>query len=104
MKKLLILFLIFCATLTNAQEKGYWVCFNVEVDADGAGDFVQSLDNFMNSDTAKQLPFVITLMKLCLQMKITRLLINFVSLLKMQMQWLIGGLDHLQLQKELFYK
>ena len=61
MKKILILFLIFCATLTNAQEKGYWVCFNVEVDADGAGDFVQSLDNFMNSDTAKQLPFVITL-------------------------------------------
>ena len=61
MKKLLILFLIFCATLTNAQENGYWVCFNVEVDADGAGDFVQSLDNFMNSDTAKQLPFVITL-------------------------------------------
>ena len=61
MKKLLILFLIFCATLTNAQEKGYWVCFNVEVDDDGAGDFVQSLDNFMNSDTAKQLPFVITL-------------------------------------------
>ena len=61
MKKILILFLIFCATLTNAQEKGYWVCFNVEVDADGAGDFVKSLDNFMNSDTAKQLPFVITL-------------------------------------------
>ena len=61
MKKILILFLIFCATLTNAQEKGYWVCFNVEVDAGGAGDFVQSLDNFMNSDTAKQLPFVITL-------------------------------------------
>ena len=61
MKKILILLLIFCATLTNAQEKGYWVCFNVEVDTDGAGDFVQSLDNFMNSDTAKQLPFVITL-------------------------------------------
>jgi len=61
MKKILILFLIFCATLTNAQEKGYWVCFNVEVDTDGAGDFVKSLDNFMNSDTAKQLPFVITL-------------------------------------------
>ena len=49
MKKLIILFLIFCATLTNAQEKGYWVCFNVEVDADGAGDFVQSLDNFMKA-------------------------------------------------------
>ena len=61
MKKILILLIIFCATLTNAQEKGYWVCFNVEVDADGAGDFVKSLDNFMNSDTAKQLPFVITL-------------------------------------------
>ena len=61
MKKILILLIIFCATLTNAQEKGYWVCFNVEVDADGAGDFVRSLDNFMNSDTAKQLPFVITL-------------------------------------------
>ena len=62
MKKILLLLLfVFSLTLTNAQEKGYWVCFNVEVDADGAGDFVQSLDNFMNSDTAKQLPFVITL-------------------------------------------
>ena len=62
MKKILLLLLfVFSLTLTNAQGKGYWVCFNVEVDADGAGDFVQSLDNFMNSDTAKQLPFVITL-------------------------------------------
>ena len=62
MKKIvLLLVFVFSLTLTNAQEKGYWVCFNVEVDADAAGDFVQSLDNFMNSDTAKQLPFVITL-------------------------------------------
>ena len=54
MKKILLLLIfVFCLTLTDAQEKGYWVCFNVEVDADGAGDFVQSLDNFMNSDTAK---------------------------------------------------
>ena len=63
MKKTILLLLLFVFSLTfvNAQEKGYWVCFNVEVDADGAGDFVQSLDNFMNSDTAKQLPYVITL-------------------------------------------
>ena len=62
MKKILLLLLfVFSLSLTNAQEKGYWVCFNVEVDANGAGDFVQSLDNFMNSDAAKQLPFAITL-------------------------------------------
>ena len=62
MKKILLsLLLVLSATLTNAQDKGYWVCFNVEVDADGAGNFVESLDNFMNSDAAKQIPFVITL-------------------------------------------
>ena len=58
MKKILLLLLfVFSLSFTYAQEKGYWVCFNVEVDADGAGDFVQSLDNFMNSDACKAITF-----------------------------------------------
>ena len=34
MKKLLLLFLTLTISFANAQDKGYWVCFNVNVDAD----------------------------------------------------------------------
>ena len=60
-KYLLLLFLSISLTSLSAQDKAYWVCFNVEVDSDGAETFVSSLDKFMSSDAAKQLPFVITL-------------------------------------------
>ena len=48
-KYLLLLFLGISLTSLSAQDKAYWVCFNVEVDSDIAETFVNSLDKFMSS-------------------------------------------------------
>ena len=40
MKKLLLLFLTLTISFASAQDKGYWVCFNVNVDAEAGGEAV----------------------------------------------------------------
>ena len=61
MKKLLLLFLTLTISFANAQDKGYWVCFNVNVDAEGQEAFVNALDGVFNSEFSSQFPFAVTL-------------------------------------------
>ena len=61
MKKLLLLFLTLTISFASAQDKGYWVCFNVNVDAEGQEAFVNALDGVFNSEFSSQFPFAVTL-------------------------------------------
>jgi len=62
MKKLLFI-VILCLTMSisNGQEKGYWVCFNVQVDPEGQEAFVNALDGVFESEIGSQFPFTVTL-------------------------------------------
>ena len=49
MKKFILLILVFFASLNLNAQTPTWVCMNVTVDQSGQADFVESLDNFMES-------------------------------------------------------
>ena len=61
MKKLLTFLLFLSLTFSNAQDKGYWVCFNVNVDPQGQEAFVKALDGVFESEIGSQFPFTVTL-------------------------------------------
>ena len=61
MKKFLLLFLILTLSFSKAQDKGYWVCFNVNVDPEGQEAFVDALDGVFESEIGSQFPFIVTL-------------------------------------------
>ena len=58
---LFLLLFAFSVSFINAQEKSYWVCFNVQVDPDGQEAFVSALDGMFKSEFASQFPFSVTL-------------------------------------------
>ena len=59
MKKFILLILVFFASLNLNAQTPTWVCMNVTVDQSGQADFVESLDNFMES--LEQNPYTVTL-------------------------------------------
>lgn len=66
MKKIILLFTISILSFTqlNAQDKSYWACMLVTVDNMGQSQFVEALDNFMNSEVGKQMPFTVALFEI----------------------------------------
>ena len=48
MRKLILLFLLLTISFANSQDKGYWVCFNVNVNPEGQEAFVDALDGVLN--------------------------------------------------------
>ena len=66
MKKIILLFTISILSFNqlNAQDKSYWACMNVTVDNMGQSQFVEALDNFMNSEVGKQMPFTVALFEI----------------------------------------
>ena len=61
MKNIITILFCFALSFSNAQDKGYWVCFNVNVDAEGQEAFVNALDGVFNSEFSSQFPFAVTL-------------------------------------------
>lgn len=63
MKKIILIFTLLFLTTSNiqAQEKSYWACMAVTVDNWGQSQFVDALDNFMNSDVGQLMPYTVTL-------------------------------------------
>ena len=62
MKKIILLLSISILSFTqlNAQ-KSYWACMGVTVDNWGQQQFVEAMDNFMNSEAGKSMPYTVTL-------------------------------------------
>ena len=54
-------FLILTLSFSNAQDKRYWVCTNVNVDPEGQEAFVDALDGVFESEIGSQFPFTVTL-------------------------------------------
>ena len=61
MRKLILLFLLLTISFANSQDKGYWVCFNVNVNPEGQEAFVDALDGVFESEIGSQFPFTVTL-------------------------------------------
>ena len=89
MKKFLLLFLILTLSFSKAQDKGYWVCFYVNVDPEGQEAFVDALMVF-ESEIGSQFPFTVTLNEIMFTSRDNKMTHQLCFLAQMLRLWMFG--------------